>query len=444
MSYPDIALGNRTGPKHGPSVLETWLLRQLFHALGPVPVRLAVKDGAEISPDVRPLATVVLRDRQTLAKLIVDLEMAFGEAYVDGRIQVEGDLAGALQAIYESSTTRQADNGLYERLTSKWMNWFQDNTRRGSQDNIHRHYDLGNEFYKLWLDAELIYTCAYFTSPSDTLEAAQQAKLDYICRKLQLQPGETVVEAGCGWGALALHMAQHYGVSVQAFNISHEQVSYARRQAAERGLSGRVEFIEDDYRSISAKFDVFVSVGMLEHVGVRHFAEFGQVIHRSVGDGGRGLLHFIGRSYKGEFSRWIRKRIFPGAYAPTLSEAMNLLQPYHLAALDVENLRLHYARTLECWLDRFERATRQVSAMYDPWFVRAWRLYLAGSIAAFRAGTLQLFQITFAGSKSKQLPWTRAPLYAGASNSLSIQPGCASGPSVVDANEGSRWNPSTS
>jgi cyclopropane-fatty-acyl-phospholipid synthase len=295
------------------------------------------------------------------------------------------------------------------------MDRSQANSLHGSRSNIHRHYDLGNDFYKLWLDRQLVYTCAYFPLPSATLEEAQEAKLDYICRKLQLQPGERVVEAGCGWGALALHMARHYGVSVKAFNISHEQILHARRRAVDEGLDDKVEFIEDDCRNISGDFDVFVSVGMLEHLSVADYAHLGEVIHRCIGDSGRGLLHFIGRSYKGVFSRWIRKRIFPGAYAPTLGEAMNVVQPRHYAVSDVENLRLHYARTLEHWLERFDQAGQQVSEMYDPWFQRAWRLYLAGSIAAFRAGTLQLFQISFAGSKSRPISWTRAPLYTTAS-----------------------------
>jgi cyclopropane-fatty-acyl-phospholipid synthase len=287
----------------------------------------------------------------------------------------------------------------------------------GSRNNIHRHYDLGNDFYRLWLDEQLVYTCAYFPTPSATLEAAQHAKLDYVCRKLQLRPGERVVEAGCGWGALALHMARHYGVSVKAFNISHEQISFARRRAAEFGVSGKVEFVEDDWRNISGTFDAFASVGMLEHVGIENFAHLGDVIHRSIGDSGRGLLHFIGKSQKGVFSRWIRKRIFPGAYAPTLNEAMNILAPYEYSVLDVENLRPHYARTLEHWLERFDKSAQQVAAMYDPWFERAWRLYLAGSIAAFRAGTLQLFQISFAGQSRQPIPWTRDSLYASAQDS---------------------------
>ncbi len=233
----------------------------------------------------------------------------------------------------------------------------------------------------------MVYTCAYFPTPESTLEQAQVAKMDHVCRKLRLQPGETVVEAGCGWGALALHMAREYGVSVKAYNISREQIAFARERAREEGLSDRVEYIEDDYRAISGKFDVFVSVGMLEHVGLDHFAEFSDAIHRSIGDTGRGLVHFIGRNYPAVFSRWIRKRIFPGGFVPSLEQSLSVLEPKNYSVLDVENLRMHYAKTLEHWLERFEKSRQQVMAMYDSKFVRAWRLYLAGSLAAFRGDT---------------------------------------------------------
>ena len=413
MSYQDIAARSSLQSNGGPSQFDKWLLTQIFKLIGPAPVRLVLGDGVEMTPPgVSQVATILIRDRRTLAKLAADPEMAFGEAYSAGLIEVEGDLVAALEAAYKSWPKDSPDMRWYQRGMSKAMYWLQDNSPHGSKNNIHRHYDLGNDFYKLWLDSQMVYTCAYFPSPDATLEAAQEAKMDYVCRKLRLQPGETVVEAGCGWGSLAIHMARRHGVSVKAFNISREQIEYARRRAFENGLSGSVEFIEDDYRNIKGGSDVFVSVGMLEHVGVRHYDEFGEVIHRAVGDRGRGLIHFIGRSYRADFSRWIRRRIFPGAYAPTLAEAMRTLQPHRYAVLDIENLRLHYAKTLEHWLARFEKAGQQVLEMYNPWFQRAWRLYLAGSIAGFRSGAMELFQICFAGSDSEFQPWTRTPLYA--------------------------------
>lgn len=362
-------------------------------------------------PGITPLVTLTIQDRGVLRALMLDPEVGFGEAYASGQIQVDGDLVAFLEAVYNSALASPGTGTWYSRLASMCMELFQSNTRAGSRHNIHSHYDLGNDFYKLWLDSALVYTCAYFPSPGATLEEAQTAKMDYVCRKLRLQPGETVADAGCGWGAQALHMARNYGVTVKAFNVSHEQIVYARERARAERLDHQVEFIEDDYRNITGKFDAFVSVGMLEHVGLAHYRELGKVIQRSIGDSGRGLLHFIGRTKPAPLSRWIRKRIFPGAFVPTLKQALAVLEPMNFGVQDVENLRWHYAKTLEHWLERFEKSKSQVEAMYDSRFVRTWRLYLAGSLAAFRAGTLQLFQIVFTGPHCPPISWTRARLY---------------------------------
>jgi cyclopropane-fatty-acyl-phospholipid synthase len=383
---------------------QRWMLKRISNSIGGAPVEFALRDRARFAPpDVSPVATIRIGTLRTLARMIFDPEVGFGDAYTDGRIEVDGDLVQALEGVYRTIPRP----GWLPDLKSKWMDWRQQNSRSGSRHNIHRHYDIGNEFYRLWLDTQMLYTCAFFPSQSATLEEAQVAKMDRICRKLRLQPGETVVEAGCGWGALGMHMARYYGVTVKAFNISREQIEFARRRAAETGVGGKVEFVEDDYRNIGGSFDAFVSVGMLEHVGPDGYRVLGDVIHRAVGDAGRGLVHFIGRNYSQHFSRWIRKRIFPGAHAPTLREAMSLFEDRDYAVLDVENLRLHYARTLEHWLERFERSGEQIASMFDASFQRAWRLYLAGSIAGFSTGSLQLFQIVFAGSKRGQNSWTR-------------------------------------
>lgn len=390
---------------------DQWLLSRILKGIGTAPIRIVLKGLEAPSPADTPVATVMIYDRKTLARLILDPEMAFGEAYANGTIQVEGNLVQLLEVIYQSQLHSHPKVDLYSRLASQLMKLVQSNSLRGSRHNIHTHYDIGNDFYKLWLDRQLVYTCAYFPTPAATLEQAQTAKMDHICRKLGLRAGEKVVEAGCGWGALALHMARQYGVSVKAFNVSHEQILFARRRAEEEGLHRQVEFIEDDYRSISGKFDAFVSVGMLEHIGRENYSDLADIIQRSIGESGRGLLHFIGRNYAAPYSRWMRKRIFPGAYIPALRQATEIFERWNYSVLDVENLRLHYAKTLEHWLDRFEKSQRRVLAMYDARFIRAWRLYLAGSLAAFRCGSLQLFQIMFAGSSWRSLWWTREPLY---------------------------------
>ena len=386
------------------------ILRLLLKTMGNPPVRFLLWNGEEVSGGAdAPIAQVFVADRTALLRLVVNPDLHFGECYSSGRVDVDGDLVEFLEAVYRASAAVPAGS-LMQRLISR-TGHARPNTPAGSRDNIHRHYDIGNDFYRLWLDEQMVYTCAYFKDSGATLEQAQVAKMDHVCRKLHLRAGETVVEAGCGWGSLARHMARHYGVKVKAYNISHEQVAYAREMAKADGLEGSVEYIEDDYRNISGDFDAFVSVGMLEHVGADHYRELGDVIHRCLRDSGRGLIHSIGRNRARPMNAWIEKRIFPGAYPPTLAEMMQILEPWEYSVLDVENLRLHYARTLEHWLWRFEKVSDRVAAMFDEDFVRAWRLYLAGSIAAFRVSDMQLFQVVFAPRNNNDIPWTREHIY---------------------------------
>lgn len=383
--------------------IDQWALAQIERRLDDAAIRLELWDGAAVGAGRGAArAHVLIGDRGTLYGLIWDGEVAFGDRFSDGRIQVKGDLAYLLEAAYRSHSHRLVPWGL--RLGS--------NDLSRSRDNVHRHYDLGNEFYRLWLDEQLLYTCAYFPTPDTSLEDAQVAKMDLVCRKLQLTPGDRVIEAGCGWGALALHMAQHYGVTVRAYNVSREQMAHARRRASESGLTDRVEFIEEDYRDITGTCDKFVSVGMLEHVGEGQLRELGVVLDRTLDRRrGRGFLHFIGRNAPEPLSRWIRKRIFPGAYPPALSEVTaQVLEPWRFSVLDIENLRLHYQKTLEHWLARFDAATDRVVSDYGEQFARAWRLYLVGSVIGFKTGSLQLFQITVAREPDNTVPWTRSHL----------------------------------
>lgn len=417
ISRPDPVVEKTFGdhpPTSSPEL--RWLDRKLLLALrkltGPAPIRLALGDIVESSPAPVNSPTLTIRDRRALITLLRNPDLNFGDLYSEGQIEVDGDLTSMLETLYRFSKKKSA---WYGRQLSRWFGWVQGNSLRGSRRNIHHHYDLSTSFYQRWLDSRMQYTCAYFPSEVATLEEAQTAKLDLVCRKLWLRAGEKVVEAGCGWGEFALHMARHYGVKVKAFNISHEQIAYARERVREEGLSGQVEFIEDDYRNIREQCDVFVSVGMLEHVGRSHYGDLGRVIHRTIRDQGRGLLHFIGRNRPQPLNAWISKRIFPGAYPPSIREMMTVLEPWDFSVLDVENLRLHYAKTLEHWLARSERFFDAVVHQYGLEFARRWRLYLAGSIASFRTGSLQLFQVVFAGQKCA-IPWNRAYLYDNPGN----------------------------
>lgn len=412
LSLPDAAWGEATTASAHISGLERWLVRKLLELAGHPPVRVRLWNGEEIAAAETgraPVARVVLRDRAALWQLLVHPDLHFGDLYSTGRIEVEGDLTRFLEVAYTGAAAH----------TPRWLQRLRDywsrpraNTLASARDHIHHHYDLGNDFYQLWLDREAMqYTCAYFPDPAMTLEQAQIAKMEHVCRKLQLKPGDRVVEAGCGWGGLARYMAQRYGVRVRAYNISHEQIAYARAEAERQGLADRVQYIEDDYRNITGTYDVFVSVGMLEHVGRENYSVLGAVIDRVLTEDGRGLIHSIGRNRPAPMNAWIERRIFPGAYPPTLREMMDIFEPNGFSVLDVENLRLHYAKTLEHWLARFETHAAEIERRFDRRFVRAWRLYLAGSIAAFTTGSLQLFQVVFTRSRNNALPWSREHLY---------------------------------
>lgn len=392
------------------SALERAALERVLALLDHPPIEIVLWNGETVGAmRGAPVARLWIRQRGLLLRLLYRPDLYFGEAYSRGNIEVEGDLAKLLEYA-DPMDQRGARRRLWERLKLKFPQ-IAPQTLARSRDNIHHHYDLGNAFYRLWLDSEMVYTCAYFSDPTMGIEEAQRAKMEYICRKLNLKRGEIVIEAGCGWGALARYMAKHYGVKVRAYNISREQLSYARERARAEGLDEQIDYREADYRTIEGNCDAFISVGMLEHVGRAHYEELGTVINRCLSPNGRGLLHSIGRDRPMPMNAWIERHIFPGAYPPVLTEMLEVLDPGGFSVLDVENLRPHYARTLEHWLRRYEQAVDAVREIFDETFVRAWRLYLAGSIAAFRTGSLQLFQIAFARPGLNDLPWTRRHLY---------------------------------
>jgi cyclopropane-fatty-acyl-phospholipid synthase len=408
---PMAAPPEQPGPKVTP--FDRWLVRRLLTTSGCTNVSIRLWNGEVVAVEDRPAKlTVSLADRKTLWKLVYDPGFQFGEAYSEGRLRIEGGTIVELLRELGAAINREID--AEDRRSRGWRPFRkhpQRNSLAASKQNIHHHYDIGNEFYRLWLDEQLLYTCAYFEDPGMSLEQAQIAKMDHVCRKMWLRRGDAVIEAGCGWGAFALHMARHYGATVRAFNISHEQIVYARDRARCEGLADRVEFIEDDWRNITGQSDVFVSIGMLEHVGPENYPQLGRVIRKSLKADGRGLIHSIGQNQPRPFDRWIERRIFPGAYPPTLDEMMDLFQTNALSVLDVENIRLHYAETLWHWLDRFERSRERVAEMFDERFVRMWRLYLAGSFAAFEADRLQLYQVLFSPERATAIPRNRRYQY---------------------------------
>jgi cyclopropane-fatty-acyl-phospholipid synthase len=370
------------------------------------------KANAEIPQTYR----VTINNRRALWQIVLDPQMQFPESYATGQIEFEGDLIDFLDKFYRSRSSAPRNKSWINRCLQSGMSVFRRmlniNTIRGCKANIHHHYDIGNDFYRIWLDRQMLYSCAYFPTPDVSLDDAQIAKMDHICQKLELRRDELVFDVGGGWGALAIHMAKHYGVKVKAFNISEEQIDFSRRRLKAEGLDSRVEFIQDDYRNINGRFDAFVSVGMFEHVGSRYYHEFGRVVDRCLGPNGRGLLHSIGQDQPIEGNPWIRRRIFPGGYIPSLRQMLEVCEPLGISIIDVENLRLHYAKTLRLWLNRFNAAEEKVLKMFGADFVRTWRMYLSGSAAAFESGALQLFQVLFSRSGINNRRWNRAEMYS--------------------------------
>lgn len=398
--------------------IDRWMVRMFLRAIGNPVLRVVLWDGKVIPAASTSTAAIgmVIHGRATLWRLLTNPLVHFGDDYSTGMIEIEGGLVQFMETIYRALAIspkfrRTSDPAAYRRNQPSL------NSIPESRLNIHHHYDIGNEFYRLWLDQEMLYTCAYFAGQDVSLDDAQIAKMDLICHKLRLQPGQSVIEAGCGWGALARHMAKRYGVNVRAYNISHEQIVHAREQAKAEGLERQVEYVEDDYRNITGTYDAFVAVGMLEHVGPDHYHELGAVIDRSLKEQGVGLIHTIGQNSSKPMSPWFLKRMFPGSYPPTIKEMMTIFEPWEFTVLDVENLRLHYAKTCEQWLARFEQNLSRIREMFDEVFIRAWRLYLSGCVANFTIGSLQLFQIVFSRSANNHIPWTRASLMPSAEKS---------------------------
>ena len=405
-------MGLETGQSLAEFDLDRRLIRWIMNYVGNPRISIRLWSGDEFRvTEAYPVACMEFRRRRAVFELLRSPSVGFGECYSKGLIEIHGDLSAFVDEVTAALTRRQ-DRRYYGPKIGSMLQAVTGHSVARSRRNVYHHYDLGNEFYKLWLDEHMVYTCAYYGKPTATLAEAQVAKLEHVSRKLDLQPGQTVVEAGCGWGALALHMARHHGVNVVAYNTSSEQINFAREWAAAEGLDDRVTFVQDDYRSIDKRCDAFVSVGMLEHVGLAHFSSLGALIKRCLRPDGIGLIHSIGRSHPQRMDPWIVKHIFPGGHVPSLSEMMSVFEPHKFSIIDVENLRLHYARTCAAWLRNFEAVSDRVEEMYGREFTRMWRLYLAGSSAGFRHGTLQLYQVLFVPHGNNNIPWTREYQYS--------------------------------
>jgi cyclopropane-fatty-acyl-phospholipid synthase len=356
---------------------------------------------------------IAIRFRTAAAErgVLLDPEMKFGDAYMDGTLVVEeGSIADVLEIVLAQCA--QGKPPLWAR--PQWLiRYFrrrlrQFNLRPRARRNVSHHYDLDGRLYALFLDADRQYSCAYFEKPGQSLDDAQLAKKRHIAAKLLLgRPERRVLDIGCGWGGMAFYLADSLGARVTGITLSEEQVSVARQRASEKGLSSEVEFRLQDYRDVTETYDRIVSVGMFEHVGVGFYDTFFRAAARRLHDEGVFLLHFIARSEGPNVTNpWIEKYIFPGGYIPALSEVLPSIEKAGLLVNDIEILRLHYAETLQKWRERFLAHRGDVERLYDQRFVRMWEFYLAAAEMAFRAQAMMVVQIQMT-KRQGVVPMTR-------------------------------------
>jgi cyclopropane-fatty-acyl-phospholipid synthase len=382
------------------------------------PFRARFADGREFrSADGAPAFTVIVKSPRAERRLWLYGHVGLLEAYFDGDIDIEGDLGKALAA---GMAARLDEPTLLVRALNRWHEFLHANaSRRRAQANAEFHYALPPDFYKLWLDDPLMfYTCAYWTDGTRTLEEAQRNKAEHVARKLRLQPGEEVADVGSGFGGFMLYAHERYGVKVTAINTTGSQAEHARRQIERRGFGASLQ-MHGDFRDAGREFDKVASIGCLEHAGRDQLAEVIRAHAGYLKQGGIGLLHFIGHVGHSETDFFIRKYVFPGGWIPSLADVIVEMEKVGLEVLDVENLRRHYALTLDHWAERFDRNWDRIRALdpkrFDERFRRIWRVYLYGCAEMFRspAGRTHLFQIVFSkGNVSMtSYPMTRDFLY---------------------------------
>lgn len=365
------------------------------------------------------LFSVTFHERIHPVAFFLDPELALGEAYAEGVLSIDGSLNDVLRLIYLQSLRIQEAGlvSLFRRLLVRGTSIRQQKT------DIRHHYDLGNDFYRLWLDDSMSYSCAYFETPDDSLEQAQQQKIDHSLRKLQLQPGERLLDIGSGWGALIIRAARRYQVQAVGITLSEEQYRLSRERIRQQGLEGQVEVRLSDYRELAASgetFDKIVSIGMAEHVGRRNLPLYIRSIGHLLSRQGVTLVHTITQAKEIPVNSWIGRYIFPGGYIPSLREIMYAFADSEFDVMDVENLRLHYARTLDHWSERFEGQVEEVCRRFDERFVRMWRLYLRSSAESFRSGALAIHQILSSKGANNTLETTRRYLYRESAEKWSL------------------------
>ena len=382
-------------------------------------LRFVFSDGTSLeNTDGEPEATITFRNAGAEWSALAFGHIGLLESFFDQRIDIDGDLCAVFRASYDTHFSRP--NPLVG-LRNRWHeSRFSNRTLAQAKDNARAHYGLPREFFRYWLDdPTMTYTCAYWKEGTTTVEEAQRNKLEHVCRKLRLQPGERMADIGCGWGGLMYHAHREHGVHVTGYNTTTEQVHDLRADIERDGLGNHLEVREADHREVDEQFDKVAHVGVLEHCGRDELRPGIEALARATKPGGIGVLHYIG--HVGQFNTefYIRKHVFPGGWIPSLTETLDIMEENGLEILDIENLRRHYALTLDAWGERFDRHWEEIHRMdpqrFDEHFRRNWRVYLHGCAEMFRSlnGYTHLFQIVYSkGNVGYDYPMSRAYLYA--------------------------------
>ena len=385
-------------------MLEENVMIQFLKKFDATPFLVRIKEKEYKIGEGTPEFTVNFKEMIPLSELARSTSLALGEAYMNGNLEIEGDLYYALDHFLGQMDRFSTDESALKKLM------FSSVSKKNQKREVSSHYDIGNGFYKLWLDKTMSYSCGYFRNEDDTLYQAQVNKVDYILKKLCLKEGMTLLDIGCGWGFMLIEAAKKYKVRGVGITLSSEQYKETQRRIQEEHLEDYVKVELMDYRDLPQTkylFDRVVSVGMLEHVGRENYQLFANCVNKVMKPGGMFLLHFISalKEYPGD--PWIKKYIFPGGVVPSLREVIACLTEDQFHIMDVENLRLHYNRTLLCWQKNFREHIGEVREMFDEEFVRMWDLYLASCAATFHNGIIDLHQILMTKGINNEIPMVR-------------------------------------
>jgi len=381
-----------------------------------LPLRVELWNGEHVDLSSEPpLVTIRVPKPAALRYLVSPSLHKLGQAYVEGALEIKGRAADMIRIGNELA----ASTGKHGRRFAHPLRLFSPHTRRKDAEAIRYHYDVSNAFYQAWLDPNMVYSCAYFETGTEDLATAQVRKIDHILTKIGLKPGQTLLDIGCGWGALAIRAAGHFGARVLGVTLSENQAALARERVAAAGLEGRVEIRLQDYRDVSGQFDRITSVGMFEHVGVQHLAEYFERINALLAPGGVVMNHGItstdaeGRATPYGGGEFIDQYVFPHGELAHLSMVIKTMQQGGLEVRDVENLRRHYAKTCAAWTENFENHADEIAQLTDAKRFRIWHVYLAGCAYAFAHDWISLYQIVCgkAGEDPAQIPWSRKYMY---------------------------------